>query len=195
MLVDATADHSMFSVMDGFNNYNQIRMDSSDAKKTTFWTPMHNFHYTVITFGLKKCWSNLPACYDCRLSWYAPWVPRGLCRQYSRQVKGGKSACQRLKKSLHVMSKVQIQNESLEVSIWSSLRKILRIHSPFKGINLSTAKAKAISCMEPPKMAKQLESFLGRVSYILRFISALAELLEPFKRLLMKDVAFRWAKE
>lgn len=49
--------------------------------------------------------------------------------------------------------------------------------------------------MEPPKTTKQLKSFLGRVSYILRFIPALAELLEPFKRLLMKDVAFRWAKE
>lgn len=63
------------------------------------------------------------------------------------------------------------------------------------GIDLDPTKAKAIKEMEPPKSRKQLKSFLGRVSYIRRFIPALAELLEPFQRLLKKDVAFEWINE
>lgn len=54
MLVDATADHLMFSFMDGFNGYNKIRMDSSNGKKIAFRMPMDNFHYTVMPFGLKN---------------------------------------------------------------------------------------------------------------------------------------------
>ena len=44
----------MFSFMDGFNIYNHIRMAPKDAKKTPFRTPMGNFYYTVMPFGLKN---------------------------------------------------------------------------------------------------------------------------------------------
>ena len=38
ILVDNTAKHSLFSFMDGFSSYNQIRMAPEDMKKTTFLT-------------------------------------------------------------------------------------------------------------------------------------------------------------
>ena len=44
----------MFSFMDGFSGYNQIRMAPKDAEKMTFRTPIGNFYYTVILFGLKN---------------------------------------------------------------------------------------------------------------------------------------------
>ena len=37
-LVDNTAKHSLFSFMDGFSGYNQIRMALEDMEKTTFLT-------------------------------------------------------------------------------------------------------------------------------------------------------------
>jgi len=40
--------------MDGFSGYNQIRMSSRDATKTAFQTPIGNFYYTVMPFGLKN---------------------------------------------------------------------------------------------------------------------------------------------
>lgn len=61
MLVDATSGHSILFFMDGFSCYNQIKMDSLDAEKTAFQTPMGNFHYTVMPFGLK----NAGATYQC----------------------------------------------------------------------------------------------------------------------------------
>ncbi|KAL5570567.1 hypothetical protein UlMin_027142 [Ulmus minor] len=54
MLVDAIAGHKMFSFMDGFSGYNQIRMAPEDAEKTTFRTPFGNFHYVVMPFGLNN---------------------------------------------------------------------------------------------------------------------------------------------
>ncbi|KAL5580838.1 hypothetical protein UlMin_013280 [Ulmus minor] len=53
-LIDATAGHELFSFMDGFSGYNQIRMSPEDAEKTASRTPFGNFHYVVMPFGLKN---------------------------------------------------------------------------------------------------------------------------------------------
>ena len=54
LLIDSTAESVMFSFMDGFNEYNQIRMAPKDAEKIAFRTTMGNFYYTVMPFGLKN---------------------------------------------------------------------------------------------------------------------------------------------
>ena len=54
LLIDFVAGSAMFSFTDGFNGYNQIRMALKDAEKTAFRTPMGNFYYTVMPFGLKN---------------------------------------------------------------------------------------------------------------------------------------------
>ena len=53
-LVDNIAKNSLFSFMDGFFRYNQIRMASEDREKTTFVTIWGTFCYKVMPFGLKN---------------------------------------------------------------------------------------------------------------------------------------------
>ena len=54
LLIDSAARSVMFSFMDGFSGYNQIRMAPKDAEKTAFRTPVGNFYYIVMPFGLKN---------------------------------------------------------------------------------------------------------------------------------------------
>ena len=54
LLIDSTAGSALFSFMDGFNGYNQIKMAPKDAEKTAFRTPIGNFYYTMMPFGLKN---------------------------------------------------------------------------------------------------------------------------------------------
>ena len=68
MLINSAAGHTMFSFMDGFSGYNQIRMSSKDAAKTTFRTPIGNFHYIVMPFGLKNAGVTYQMGYDRNLS-------------------------------------------------------------------------------------------------------------------------------
>ena len=44
----------MFSFMDGYSGYNQIHIVAKDVEKTAFRTPIGNFYYTVMPFGLKN---------------------------------------------------------------------------------------------------------------------------------------------
>ncbi|KAA3462294.1 RNA-directed DNA polymerase (Reverse transcriptase), Ribonuclease H-like protein [Gossypium australe] len=53
-LVDNTTGYSLFSFMDGFSRYNQIKMHPEDMEKTTFETMWGTFCYKVMPFGLKN---------------------------------------------------------------------------------------------------------------------------------------------
>ena len=54
LLVDSATESSMFSFMDGYNGYNQICIAAKDVEKTTLRTPIGNFYYIVMPFGLKN---------------------------------------------------------------------------------------------------------------------------------------------
>uniref|UniRef100_A0A2N9IQN1 Reverse transcriptase domain-containing protein n=1 Tax=Fagus sylvatica TaxID=28930 RepID=A0A2N9IQN1_FAGSY len=53
-LVDNTATNAVFSFMDGFLGYNQIKMAEEDKSKTAFVTHWGTFVYDVMPFGLKN---------------------------------------------------------------------------------------------------------------------------------------------
>ena len=54
VLVDNTTSFALFSFMDGFLSYNQIKMAPEDMEKTTFITLWGTFCYKVMSFGLKN---------------------------------------------------------------------------------------------------------------------------------------------
>jgi len=53
-LVDNTTNFALFSFMDGFSGYNQLKMASEDMEKTMFVTLWGTFCYKVMSFGLKN---------------------------------------------------------------------------------------------------------------------------------------------
>ena len=54
LLVDSAVGSFMFSFMDRYSGYNQIRMATKDVEKTALRTPIGNFYYTIMPFGLKN---------------------------------------------------------------------------------------------------------------------------------------------
>ena len=53
-LVDATVGHPRMSFLDAFQGYHQIPLALDDQEKTAFATPIGNYHYKVMPFGLKN---------------------------------------------------------------------------------------------------------------------------------------------
>ena len=52
-VLDAVAGHEMYSFLDGFSGYNQVRVHPDDQEKTTFVTEWGVFVTVVMMFGLK----------------------------------------------------------------------------------------------------------------------------------------------
>ena len=63
-----------------------------------------------------------------------------------------------------------------------------------RGIDVDPSKAQAIATMKPPTTVKELKSFLGKLSYIRRFIPDLAALTAAFTPLLKKGRPYRWSQ-
>ena len=58
-LVYATVGHPRMSFLDAFQGYHQIPLALDDQEKTAFVTPVGNYHYKVMPFGL-ECGIHLP---------------------------------------------------------------------------------------------------------------------------------------
>ena len=52
-VLDAVAGHEMYSFLDGFSGYNEVRMHPDDQEKTTFVMEWGVFVAVVMMFGLK----------------------------------------------------------------------------------------------------------------------------------------------
>ena len=57
-LVDTTVGHPQMSFLDVFQGYHQIPLALDDEEKTAFVTPIGNYHYKVMSFGLKNVGST-----------------------------------------------------------------------------------------------------------------------------------------
>ncbi|MCO5563706.1 hypothetical protein L7F22_017353 [Adiantum nelumboides] len=52
MMLDEIAGHEMYSFMDGYSGYNQLKIAPEDREKTTFIIEWGAFMYLVMSFGL-----------------------------------------------------------------------------------------------------------------------------------------------
>ncbi|KAG8471705.1 hypothetical protein CXB51_036174 [Gossypium anomalum] len=157
-LVDNTAGYSLFSFMDGFSGYNQIKMHPEDMDKTTFITLWGTFCYKVMPFGLK----NAGATYQ-----------RAMVNLFHDM----------MHKDIEVyvddmIAKSHTENEHIEL--------LRRLFLRLRKFQLKLNPAKAIREFPPPRAQKEVRGFLGRLNYIARFISQLTEKCNPIFRLLRK---------
>uniref|UniRef100_A0A2N9FCN2 Uncharacterized protein n=1 Tax=Fagus sylvatica TaxID=28930 RepID=A0A2N9FCN2_FAGSY len=166
LLIDSAAGHAMFSFMDGFSGYNQIRMSTKDAEKTAFRTPIGNFYYTVMPFGLKNA------------------VVKSKKREDHLGI---------LRKVFDRCRLYKLKMNPLKCAFGVSAGKFLGFLVHNRGIDVDPAKASAIATMKAPTSHKELKSFLGRLSYIRRFIPGLAAVTAVFTPLMKKGVPFVWS--
>ena len=57
-LVDATVGYPRMSFLDAYQGYHKIPLAFDDHEKTSFVTPIGNYHYKVMSFGLKNARST-----------------------------------------------------------------------------------------------------------------------------------------
>jgi ribonuclease HI len=195
LLIDSAAGSAMFSFMDGFSGYNQIRMSPRDAEKTAFRTPIGNFYYTVMPFGLK----NAGATYQRTMTAMFHDMIHQEIEDYVDDIvvksKRREDHVEVLRKVFERCRLYKLKMNPLKCAFGVSAGKFLGFLVHNRGIDVDPAKASAIATMKPPTSHKELKSFLGRLSYIRRFIPGLAAVTSTFSHLLKKGVSFNWSAE
>jgi ribonuclease HI len=193
LLIDSAAGHAMFSFMDGFSGYNQIRMSTRDAEKTAFRMPIGNFYYTVMPFGLK----NAGATYQRTMTAMFHDMMHKEIEDYVDDIV---VKSKRREDHLGILRKVfdrcrlyKLKMNPLKCAFGVSAGKFLGFLVHNRGIDVDPAKASAIATMKAPTSHKELKSFLERLSYIRRFIPGLAAVTAVFTPLMKKGVPFVWS--
>ena len=190
LLVDSAMGNSIFSFMDGYSGYNQVRMTTRDAKKTTFRTPIRNFYYTAMPFGFK----NEGAMYQRTMTAiFNDMMHREMENYMDDIVVKSKTRVrhfQVLEQVFERCRKYKLHMNPMKCSFGVFAEKFIGFLVHHRGISVDPAKATAIATMRRPATVKELKSFLGRVSYIRRFVPGLASITSELSKLLKKGAEF-----
>ncbi|XP_058746121.1 uncharacterized protein LOC131618991 [Vicia villosa] len=192
VLVDNTAQFSVFSFMDGFSGYNQIKMAPEDMEKTTFITPWGTFCYKVMPFGLKNAGATYQRAmvtlfHDMIHKEIEVYVDDMIAKSHTEE-----EHLVHLKKLFERLRKFRLRLNPNKCTFGVRSGKLLGFIVSEKGIEVDPAKVKAIQEMPEPRTEKQVRGFLGRLNYIARFISHLTATCEPIFKLLRKNQAIKW---
>uniref|UniRef100_A0A2N9HLI5 Uncharacterized protein n=1 Tax=Fagus sylvatica TaxID=28930 RepID=A0A2N9HLI5_FAGSY len=194
-LVDNTATNAVFSFMDGFSGYNQIKMAEEDKSKTAFVTHWGTFVYDVMPFGLK----NAGATYQrAMVTLFHDMIHHEIEVYVDDMIAKSRTAQDHLtdlRKLFQRLKKYQLRLNPNKCAFGVTSGKLLGFIVSGRGIEIDPAKVQAIRSMPAPKTEKEIRSFLGRINYIARFIAQLTATCEPLFKLLRKDVKIKWTED
>lgn len=195
ILVDNTAGHGMFSFMDGFSGYNQIKMAEQDQEKTAFTTQWGTFCYKVMPFGLKNAGSTYQRAmttlfHDMMHREIEVYVDDMIAKSLDAE-----SHIVNLRKLFERLRKYRLRLNPAKCVFGATSGKLLGFIVSKQGIEVDPAKIKAIVDMPAPTTQKEVRGFLGRLNYISRFITQLTATCEPIFKLLKKNAPTEWTKD
>ena len=72
---------------------------------------------------------------------------------------------------------------------------LLRFVISPEGITIDPGRVEAIKAIVLPHNKKAMQSFLGKINFVRRFISDFAEIVKPLQEMIKKDANFKWSKE
>lgn len=196
VLVDSTAGFELFSFMDGFSGYNQIKMAEEDKEKTTFITPWGTFCYKVMPFGLKNAGATYQRAmvilfHDMMHKEIEVYVDDMIAK--SRE---SEDHIQVLRKLFNRLREFKLRLNPAKCVFGATSGKLLGFIVSKRGIEVDPSKIEAIQNLPIPKTAKDIRSLMGRLNYIARFVSNnLSETCKPLFRLLRKDALVKWDED
>uniref|UniRef100_A0A2N9IPD2 Reverse transcriptase domain-containing protein n=1 Tax=Fagus sylvatica TaxID=28930 RepID=A0A2N9IPD2_FAGSY len=183
---DGKQRNAVFSFMDGFSGYNQIKMAEEDKSKTAFVTHWGTFVYDVMPFGLK----NAGATYQrAMVTLFHDMIHHEIEVYVDDMIAKSRTAQDHLtdlRKLFQRLKKYQLRLNPNKCAFGVTSGKLLGFIVSGRGIEIDPAKVQAIRSMPAPKTEKEIRSFLGRINYIARFIAQLTATCEPLFKLLRK---------
>ncbi|GJV53352.1 putative reverse transcriptase domain-containing protein [Tanacetum coccineum] len=168
-LFDQLQGSSVYSKIDLWSGYHQLRVREEDIPKTAFRTRYGHYEFQVMPFGL----TNAPAVFMDLMN--------RVCKPYL-----DKFVIVFIDDIL-IYSKNKKEHEEHLKAILELLKK-----EEFQGIHVDPAKIESIKDWASPKTPTEIRQFLGLAGYYRRFIEGFSKISKPMTKLTQKKVAFEW---
>ncbi|KAJ3650090.1 hypothetical protein Zmor_021798 [Zophobas morio] len=192
-IISKLKDAKVFSVLDTNKGFWNIKLDSKSSKLCTFNTPFGRYRFKRLPFGL-KCSSEvfqrkIMQCFE-NIQGVEIYVDDILVWGRSQEEHD-----KRLKLVLERARKFNVRFNPDRCKFSLSEVRYIGHKLTDKGIKPDESKIETVKNYLIPRNVKELQSFLGIVNYLHKFIPNVAELSTPLRELLKKDIIFHWGHE
>ena len=180
----------IFSTLDVTSGFWTLKLDEESSKLTTFQTPFGRYRFLRAPFGIK----SIPEMYqrvmtdmiqdiegtqvivDDILVWGQD------MQQHDERLK---RVFDRIKENNIKLNEKKCQFRKEEVSYVGH-----RISKD--GLKVDPEKVRAVKEMDRPQNKKELQTFLGCITYLQKFLPHMSDISAPLRKLLMKDIEWHW---
>ncbi|KAM2013819.1 hypothetical protein TB1_024868 [Malus domestica] len=182
LLIDAAANHAILSFMDGQAGYNQIFIAEADVHKTAFRCPraLGTYEWVVMPFGLK----NAGATYQRAMNTIFHDLIGTIVEVYIDDVvvksKRRQTHLDDLRQAFLRMRQHNLKMNPAKCAFGVSAGNFLGFLVHHRGIEVDENKARAIITAPPLTTKKQLQSLLGQINFLRRFIANSAGKMKAF---------------
>jgi hypothetical protein len=186
MLINDAAGHKVLTFLDGNVGYNQIFMAEENMYKTAFRCPsfVGLFEWVVMTFRLK----NTGATYQRAMNLIFHELLGIIVEVYINDIvvksTGLDSHLANLRLAFEKMRQYGLKMNQLKCAFGVSVGKFLGFIIHEHGIEIDPKRVESMKKVKTPTRKRELQSFLGKVNYLRRFISNLLGRVEAFTHVL-----------
>ena len=183
------------SFLDAFQGYHQIPLALEDQEKTAFVTPVGNYHYKVMPFGLKNAWSTYQRMMT---KMFEPQLGKNIEVYIDDMVVKSKLVSEHvmdLTSIFKILREHKLRLNTSKCSFRVGSGKFLGYMVTHRGIEVNPDQIKAINNVQPPQNPEEVQKLIGMMAALNRFISRSADRCRPFFLLLHKWKEFEWSED
>ena len=192
-LVDSTVGHKLLSFMDAFFGYNHILMDEDDQEKTFFVTSQGLYCYKIMLFGLKNAGATYQRLLNCMFSHQIGRNVEMYVDDMLVKSKDEANHLDNLKETFDTLRKYNMKLNPTKCVFAVTLGNFLGFMVSQGGIESNPNKVKGIIEVKSPKTVKKVQSLIGNVAALNRFVSRATDKCTPFFKVLKKS--FQWTNK
>jgi ribonuclease HI len=186
---------SRMSMVDGFSGYNQVSVLPEDREKTTFTTPWGTFMYAKMPFGLMNAGATFQRAMDIAFVGEKDKFVVVYLDDITVFSKSDKEHRRHLRKVFLKCRKFGISLNPKKSLFALQEGKLLGHIVSAEGVRIDPSRVEAIQALSIPRSRKEVQSFLGKINFLRRFVPNFAEEVKLITTMLKKENEVRWTPQ
>ena len=167
------------SFLNAFQGYHQIPLALDDQEKMSFVTPVGNYHYKVMSYGLKNTGSTYQRIMT---KMFEAQMGKNIEVYIDDMVVKSKIVSEHIGDLTNIFKILRGHKLRLNVSKCSfgvGSGKFLGYMVTYQGIEVNPDQVKTINSLQPPRNPKEVQKLTGMTTALYRFISRSADRCRP----------------
>jgi hypothetical protein len=194
-ILQRVAGDSKMSMIDGFSGYNQVFVLPEDREKTTFTTPWGTFMYAKMPFGLINAGKMFQHAMDIAFIGEKDKFVVVYLDDITVFSKSDKEHYRHLKKVFLKCRSFGISLNPKKSLFAMQEGKLLGHIVSVEGVRIDPRRVEAIQALSIPRSKKEVQSFLGKINFLRRFVPNFVEEVKLITAMLKKGNEVRWTSE